>query len=66
MDNIELKPVNSKKETAAYLNVCEKTLDRWRQGGKLRWAKLGGLVMFRREDILEFVGKALRLGFPSI
>jgi excisionase family DNA binding protein len=56
------KPLLTTEETAAWLGVSPGTLIVWRCTGRypLPFIKVGRRVMYRREDILEFLNHRTR------
>jgi predicted site-specific integrase-resolvase len=47
--------VMNKRQVAAYLGVCEKTIDNLRNAGLLHASKHKGLVRFRKSDADDFL-----------
>lgn len=41
--------------TAAYLHVTKKTLQRWRQAGKLEGHRAGRRILYRPEDVRALI-----------
>ena len=55
----------TKREAADYLRVSERTLDRYRTKGLVRAVKGLGKVVFRPQDLEEFLAKSLEVAGPS-
>jgi hypothetical protein len=51
-----------KKETASFLHISERTLDRIRADGVLKVVKVRGRVMFRPEEVESFLVSQSRRG----
>ena len=50
--------VLTKPEAASLLRIAPRTLDDWMRRGRIPFCKLpSGTVRFRREQLLEFLGK---------
>ncbi len=51
----------AQQETADYLGVSEKTLERWRWGGEgPAYVKAGRRVRYRAQDVASYVERNLR------
>lgn len=48
------------KQSADYLKVSRYTIYSWAEQGKIKCAKLGTRVIFRREDLDEFVAANIK------
>ena len=54
----------NKKEAADYLTVSERTVDRERAKGTLKWIQIGGRVRFNIADLDEYIKKHTLGGSP--
>ena len=52
---IEYGPILSVTEVATYLRVTVRTIHRLKATGELPFARIGGRVLFRRQDLEAFV-----------
>ena len=51
----ELQDLLSRKEAGEYLRCSTRTVDRLRQKGKLKWFKLKGRVVLRKESLETYI-----------
>jgi excisionase family DNA binding protein len=49
----------TRKQAAERFRVTTRTLDRWRKRGLIKAASIGGVVRFRREDLVELLRRSL-------
>ena len=47
----------SNADTIRLLGVSKATLQRWRDSGELPYAKVGGMIFYRRADLEAFIGR---------
>ncbi len=61
----DLKPFYSTKETAELFGVSTRCLQKWRDEGKIGFVQQGHVILYRREDILEFCKRNHRKPFKA-
>lgn len=54
----------NKREAANIIGCGVRTLDSWIRKGTLKYYKLGKIVRFDREEIIEFIKSCRREGKP--
>lgn len=47
----------SRRETADYLGISDRTLDKLSKGGSIRFIRIGGRVMYEESDLKEYINK---------
>jgi len=56
-----LPHISTEKEVATYLRCTTAALRRWRRERRgPTWMKVGRLVRYRREDVIEYLNKTLQ------
>jgi len=56
MPEIQL-PLLTLKETAEFLRLHPKTVERWAREGKIPFYRVGSRVLFQRSDVLQWLGE---------
>ncbi len=49
------REILTERQAAALLQVSTRTLNRWRHTGKLRYARTGRIIRYRKQDLDRFV-----------
>lgn len=56
----------SKGEAADVLGVSERTIDRYREKGKIAWVDMEGTVCFEKDDLWDFIrSRKVKKGQPN-
>ncbi len=47
----------SRRESADWLRISERTLDKLSKGGDIKFIRIGGRVMYQEEDLIQYVNR---------
>ncbi len=56
---IQLREIMTMDEAAAYLGISRSGVEKLKNNGRLVFARVGGLIKFRRKDIDQFIEDSL-------
>ena len=59
------KKIYSPKTLADYLNVSTRTIQNWRDSGKISFTKVGDVILFTQDDIEVFLKRFKKQAFRN-